>query len=138
MKRKFKQWWLTMPPTSTKRTITSHLKSLNTKKTMTYYIGNSDPCLGLSQQCDGVKPVKGIPTFPSLCIYNKRQKSAHIRFHSKGPHNYLAKTERQHNTYGTIASVLFSRSTNLTCCKPISTFYAYSFLLLSSFDKSSN
>jgi hypothetical protein len=47
MKRKFKQWWLTMPPTSTKRTITSHLKSLNTKKTMTYYIGNSDPCLGL-------------------------------------------------------------------------------------------
>jgi len=30
---KFKQWWPTISPISTKRTITSHLKLLNTKKT---------------------------------------------------------------------------------------------------------
>jgi len=27
MRRKFKQWWSTIPPISTKRTITSHLNS---------------------------------------------------------------------------------------------------------------
>jgi hypothetical protein len=32
MKRKFKQWWSTIPSTSTKQTITSHLNLLNTKK----------------------------------------------------------------------------------------------------------
>ena len=32
MKRNFKQWWTTIPPISTKRTITSHLKSVNIKK----------------------------------------------------------------------------------------------------------
>jgi len=31
MKRKFKQWWSTIPSISTKQTITSHLNSLNTK-----------------------------------------------------------------------------------------------------------
>ena len=36
MKRNFKQWWTTIPPISTKRTITSHLKSVNIKKTMKY------------------------------------------------------------------------------------------------------
>ena len=32
MKRKFKQWWSTIPSTSTKQTITSHLNLLSTKK----------------------------------------------------------------------------------------------------------
>jgi hypothetical protein len=32
MKRKFKQWWSIISPISTKRTITFHLYSLNTKK----------------------------------------------------------------------------------------------------------
>jgi hypothetical protein len=32
MKTKFKQWWSTNPPISTKWTITSHLNSLNIKK----------------------------------------------------------------------------------------------------------
>ena len=32
MKRKFKQWWLTILQISTKRTIISHFKSLNTKR----------------------------------------------------------------------------------------------------------
>ena len=31
-KRKLKQWWSSIPPISTKRTITSHLKLLNTKR----------------------------------------------------------------------------------------------------------
>jgi hypothetical protein len=58
MKRKFKQWWSSIPPISTKRTFTFHLNSLNTKKTMTYDVGN--PCPGLIRKCDGVKPVSGI------------------------------------------------------------------------------
>jgi len=32
MKRKFKQLWSTIPPTSTKQTFTSHLDSLHIKK----------------------------------------------------------------------------------------------------------
>jgi len=32
MKRKFKQCWSTIPPVSTKQTITSRIKSLNIKK----------------------------------------------------------------------------------------------------------
>jgi len=32
MKKKIKQWWSTITPISTKRTITSHLFSLNTKR----------------------------------------------------------------------------------------------------------
>ena len=35
MKRKLKKWWSTIPSISTKLTITSHLKSLRTKKTTT-------------------------------------------------------------------------------------------------------
>jgi hypothetical protein len=45
MKRKFKRCWSKFPPMtiSTKRTITSHLNSLHTKKTKTYDIGNPGP-----------------------------------------------------------------------------------------------
>ena len=43
MKRRFKQWCWTIPPISTKRTITSDLKSMNTNKvTTTFDVGNSD------------------------------------------------------------------------------------------------
>jgi hypothetical protein len=37
-------------PRSTKQTITSHLKPLNTKKTMTYANGNPAPGLGQEQK----------------------------------------------------------------------------------------
>ena len=43
MKRKFKQWWSTNPPISTKQTITSHIKPLNIKMTTTYDFGNAGP-----------------------------------------------------------------------------------------------
>jgi len=46
-----KQWWSTIPPISAKQTITSHLDSLNTKKTMTYDIGNLGSGLGQAQKC---------------------------------------------------------------------------------------
>ena len=46
-----KQWWSTIPPISTKQTITSHLDSLNTKQTMTYDIGNLGSGLGQAQKC---------------------------------------------------------------------------------------
>jgi len=39
--------WSTILPISTKQTIPSHLDSLNTKKTMTYDVGN--PCPGSGQ-----------------------------------------------------------------------------------------
>jgi hypothetical protein len=45
MERKFKQWSSTITPISTKRAITSHLNSLNTKKTTTYDVGNPGPSL---------------------------------------------------------------------------------------------
>ena len=57
MKRKFKQWWSTISPISTKQTTTSHLKPLNTKKIMTYGIGNPGPVLGQAGTCGSVKPV---------------------------------------------------------------------------------
>jgi hypothetical protein len=42
MKRKFKKYWLKLPPISTKRTTTSHLNSMNTKKKSTKYdVGKS-------------------------------------------------------------------------------------------------
>jgi hypothetical protein len=50
----------------TKRTITSHLNSLNTKKTMKYDVGNPGPGLGHAQKYGGVEPVNGIPTTPPL------------------------------------------------------------------------
>jgi hypothetical protein len=37
MKRKFKQWWSTILPILTKRTITSHLNSLSTNHIVLYY-----------------------------------------------------------------------------------------------------
>jgi hypothetical protein len=40
MKRKLKQRWSTIPPISTKGTITSHFNVLNTQKIMTYDIAN--------------------------------------------------------------------------------------------------
>ena len=39
MKWKFKQWWSSLLSISTKRTITSHLISLNAKKNTTYNVG---------------------------------------------------------------------------------------------------
>ena len=46
-----------IPPISTTRTITSHCKQLNTKKTMIDDIWNPCPSLGQGQQCDRFKPV---------------------------------------------------------------------------------
>jgi len=48
------------------KTITSHLNSLNTKKTMTYDVVNPGPNLGQAQKFGGVKLVYGIPTLPLL------------------------------------------------------------------------
>jgi hypothetical protein len=61
MKREIKQYWSTISSISTKRTTTSHLKSLslNAKKTMTYGIGNPCPSFGQAQQCGGVKLFNG-------------------------------------------------------------------------------
>jgi hypothetical protein len=49
---KFKQWWQTILPISTKRIITFHLKLFNTKRTTTYDVGNLGPGL-----CGRVKPI---------------------------------------------------------------------------------
>jgi hypothetical protein len=38
---------------------------MNTKKTMTYDIGNPDPVLGQTQKCGRVKLFNGIPTILS-------------------------------------------------------------------------
>ena len=62
MKSKYKQRLLTISPISTKQTINSHLILLNTKKTMTYDVGNPGPGLGQAQKCGRVKQNNGIPT----------------------------------------------------------------------------
>ena len=61
MKRKFKQWWSSILPISTKPIITSHLKWTQ-KKTTTNDIVNSGPGLGQAQTCGRVKLVNGIST----------------------------------------------------------------------------
>jgi hypothetical protein len=53
-----------VPVTSTKRTITYPLKSLNIKKTTTYDIGNPGPDLGQAQKCGGFKHL-----YTHTCIY---------------------------------------------------------------------
>jgi len=51
MKRKFKQWWSTIPPILTKRTIISDLISLNIQ-IMTYNIRNPCPGMWQTQKCE--------------------------------------------------------------------------------------
>jgi hypothetical protein len=60
MKRKFEKRWSTIPPLSTTRSTTSHLKSLNTKNTTTYADGYQGSCLGQTQRCGLIKPVNVI------------------------------------------------------------------------------
>ena len=69
MKKKFKQWWSTIPPMSTNQTITSHLKPSSTKKkTMTYDVRNPGSGLKQANKCCVVKPFNETPTFPLLII----------------------------------------------------------------------
>jgi hypothetical protein len=46
MKRKFKQWWSTIPPIATKQTITSRFNSLNNKKERTTKMWHCLICQG--------------------------------------------------------------------------------------------
>ena len=57
---------------STKRTITSHLNSLKTKKNMTNDVGNQGRSLGQAQKCGDVKLVNAIHLHSPLdnCIVN--------------------------------------------------------------------
>jgi hypothetical protein len=59
-KRKCKQWWSTIPPTSTKLKTTSHLSSLGTKnkKNTAYDAWNPGYGLEQAQKYGRVKPVK--------------------------------------------------------------------------------
>ena len=91
MKRKFRKWWSTILPISTKQTITSHLNSLNTKKKRgitTYDIGNPDPGLGHTQKCGGVKPspLDNWISNGNAFIKKSIKTRAQIRVRSKRPH----------------------------------------------------
>ena len=69
-----KQWWSTIPPISTKRAITSHLHSLNTKKgNHDIWLGNLGPSLGQSQKCGGYWISKG-----NKYINKREKKNLHI------------------------------------------------------------
>ena len=60
----WKQWWSTIPPISTKQATTSHLNSLNTKKTMTNDIWNPGPL-----HWTGTKNMAGLNRLLlSLCV----------------------------------------------------------------------
>jgi len=62
-KRKFKQWWSTNLPKSTKRTVTSHHLTEH-KKTAECDVGNPDPGLRQTQTCGWVRTVN-VP----LCLF---------------------------------------------------------------------
>ena len=105
--KQFKQWRSTIPPISTKRTITSHLNSLHIQKT--HDIWHWNPChgLGQTQNFGGVKPVYRIPplhngfsngsvlvnkiqqeTLPYTCIYILEKRIWYVRPIS-GFHRYI-------------------------------------------------
>ena len=67
MKRKLKHWLSTIAPISTKEAITSHLKSLNIKKTPHHNnVWNPGPDSGQAQKCGCIKPFNDITTLPVL------------------------------------------------------------------------
>ena len=87
MKRKFKQWWSTIPPISTKQAFTSDLNTLNMKKrlvTMIYDVRNPGPGLWQVHIVGGLYHLMGSPPSPfdnwiSNCntyiyMYNKQTK----------------------------------------------------------------
>jgi hypothetical protein len=61
MKRQFKQEWSTIPPISTKRTITTQHSLIEQNKDTTHDVGNTGHGLRQEHQCGGVKPVNGSP-----------------------------------------------------------------------------
>ena len=70
MKRKFKQWWSTIPQISIKPKTTSHLKQRNTKRDNDIWRWKSRSCLGTGRQMCLVKPFNGTPGFPFLIIWS--------------------------------------------------------------------
>jgi hypothetical protein len=85
IKRKFKQWLSTIPPIWAKRTITSHLNSISTKKT--YDIGNPGHGMCQAQNSD-VEVINVIPILPvwlldfeRQCIYKLVRDSSAVRLH---------------------------------------------------------
>ena len=66
---------LSIPPISTKRTITSNLNCTRwtQENTTTYDFGNPGPGLGQAQECGGVKLVNEIPILPSWYLDLQRQ-----------------------------------------------------------------
>jgi len=61
MKRKFKQWWSSIPPISTKRTTTSHLNwTYWSQKDHDIWRWKSRSWLGTGTKMGGIKLVNGI------------------------------------------------------------------------------
>jgi hypothetical protein len=58
--------------TTTKRTITAHIKSSSIKKIITYGVGNPCPCFGQSHRCGRVMPVNGIPVPLMYYLFTKQ------------------------------------------------------------------
>ena len=89
-------------PTSTKRTTTSHFKSLNTKKTTTYFNGNLSPSLGQALTYVGLERIMKSQHSLDLkrqCI-NKQLKYyedlLHTQTITRGVY-HISKKNRQHN-----------------------------------------
>jgi hypothetical protein len=119
MKRRFKQWWSTIPPISTKRTI-NHLSAQlieQVKETTRNDIRNPCPGTGTGTCGGGVKPANGIPAFPSWYLHLQLQnlytqtieKSAQVRLHSRRPHT-ITKLNNNTNMDSAIAGLMNARS----------------------------
>ena len=107
MKRKFKQWWLTIPTISTKWRITSHLNSLNTKKTMTDDVVNPGPGLGQAQKGGGVKLVNG---HPQLLIWTVMITKSTITSPLNVPKNIQGVKQTQENFEDTKRIIISQKS----------------------------
>ena len=107
MKRKFKQWWLTIPTISTKWRITSHLNSLNTKKTMTDDVVNPGPGLGQAQKGGGVKSVNG---HPQLLIWTMMITKSTITSPLNVPKNIQGVKQTQENFEDTKRIIISQKS----------------------------
>ena len=69
MKIYFKHWWSTIPPLSTKRITTSHIKPLYTKRLLQCIVLEI-PGLKQAQPCGGVKHLMGYQTRSDNWISN--------------------------------------------------------------------
>ena len=94
MKRNIKHWWSTIPPISTKQTITvmvkkgnNHPSRIQNKDHDIYQVGNPCPGLGEAQKCGVVMGSQfNLPSWLSYCTYGLSHNGAASRLQVLSSH----------------------------------------------------